>query len=456
MGRSAHLRTLPLGRRLPRTPLTITTSGLSSTTVRTNTPGGASPTTLSLPSLTTTSTTSAPSVPTTTSGLRTSATTRPVRLMPTAAPLPLRPPLVTTTAARDTARMLTTRTPLKTRALKSGARPRTNGMPMVGIRTSKRPSPSTPLKPRPTMPSPTMSGTTKMPTNGVPRSGAATKMSMDNLPTARRPPLTSGPAPIKVTVVTPMSPRTGRVPPEVTLHLAVLPMTPNGPTRSTVLIPTPGGASLTTPSLPGLTTAPSTAGPSMLVMISGLRTTTATPMTILRVTATVKAARAFATLPPDRVPRACATRTVTITAPTVATVATAPATARRALSTVRKSPTWATTKLPLKEEPRRKAARAISSPSPSTTLTSTLATASLTTSSRPTSTTTSSTLARFAPTTTNGPRTAASAPTVTPTATPRPLPLNRNSLRSRGLPTSLSTLTAATVAGDQLHVSHVY
>jgi len=331
--RSAHLRTLPLGRRLPRTPLTITTSGLSSTTVRTKTPGGASPTTLSLPSLTTTSTTSAPSVPTTTSGLRTSATTRPVRLMPTAAPLPLRPPLVTTTAARDTARMLTTRTPLKTRALKSGARPRTNGMPMVGIRTSKRPSPSTPLKPRPTMPSPTMSGTTKMPTNGVPRSGAATKMSMDNLPTARRPPLTSGPAPIKVTVVTPMSPRTGRVPPEVTLHLAVLPMTPNGPTRSTVLIPTPGGASLTTPSLPGLTTAPSTAGPSMLVMISGLRTTTATPMTILRltapllpsgpksrvtVTATVKAARAFATLPPDRVPRACATRTVTITAPTAA------------------------------------------------------------------------------------------------------------------------------------------
>jgi len=334
--RSAHLRTLPLGRRLPRTPLTITTSGLSSTTVRTKTPGGASPTTLSLPSLTTTSTTSAPSVPTTTSGLRTSATTRPVRLMPTAAPLPLRPPLVTTTAARDTARMLTTLPLLKTRVLKSGARPRTNGMPMVGIRTSKRPSPSTPLKPRPTMPSPTMSGTTKMPTNGVPRSGAATKMSMDNLPTARRPPLISGPATttVKATVkvVTPMSPRTGRVPPEVTLHLAVNPMTPNGPTRSTALIPTPGGASLTTPSLPGLTTAPSTAGPSMLRMISGLRTTTATPMTILRLTAPLlpsgpksrstvtvaTVARALTTLPPGRVPRACATRTVTITAPTAA------------------------------------------------------------------------------------------------------------------------------------------
>merc|ERR1712196_329482 len=80
----------------------------------------------------------------------------------------------------------------------------------------------------------------------------------------------------------------GAVPTVPTVPTDTLPATATmpGPSRLTVLIPIPDGASPTTPSLPSPTTTRSTPARFRLTTISGLRTTTAGPPRTRRATAT--------------------------------------------------------------------------------------------------------------------------------------------------------------------------
>merc|ERR1711934_142222 len=176
----------------------------------TSTPGGANLTTQLRPGLMTTSTTHVRSLLTTTSGPKTAMSTR-VAKPATTATLPL---LTTPPTVLLTLRRL----PLRATREHGLANTRTL-MPMAVTRTSMRRSLTMTPAPKHTRPSLMMRGTTRMTTNGAHRLGVQTKM-------------------------------------------------------STVLTLTQDGASLTTPSLPDLTTTKNTPDGFRLTMTSGQKTTT--------------------------------------------------------------------------------------------------------------------------------------------------------------------------------------
>merc|ERR1712037_794438 len=229
----------------------------------TSTPGGANLTTQLRPGLMTTSTTHVRSLLTTTSGPKTAMSTRVAKPATTATlPLLTTPPTVLLTLRRLPLRATREHGLANTRTL----------MPMAVTRTSMRRSLTMTPAPKHTRPSLMMRGTTRMTTNGAHRLGVQTKMSTV-LPLMELRPPRSRPATAARATATDLA-MSGRA------HLlrAALPEVPTTMTLTltclTVLTLTQDGASLTTPSLPDLTTTKNTPDGFRLTMTSGQKTTT--------------------------------------------------------------------------------------------------------------------------------------------------------------------------------------
>merc|ERR1712060_937159 len=330
-------RVPPSGTVLPRVA-TTTMPGRREPTALTPTPDGASLTIPLLPSLTTTSLTTAQSLLMTTSGLRTRTNGLPPTTGIRMPPPPTRrrisvPPLAPRPKAERAGDGPET-VPPSTAATWTGPRVALTPMPTAEIRITPSTSTTMTPAPSPTVPSPTMSGTTPTMTPGVLSLGAAirtstdlplrtmvlhpgsrlvtTAMAPDTVLTATvptnplLPTVTAGVRAVTdgATVAHPPSSTVTRVTVlSMALRTTVLPRVPPvngrpprvattttpGPRVLTALTTTPDTESLTMPSTPSPTTNRTTSATPRLMMTDGpsMRTQVSTPMSM-----------AMATMPP--------------------------------------------------------------------------------------------------------------------------------------------------------------